>query len=141
MDAAAIGALASAVVSILAPYLAKAGEEFAKEVGKSASEKMGAVYEMVKTRFKRRPAAAEALADFEASPEDNDTQAALRLQLKKEMDNDPEFGDELRDQVDKVSHDEQAATFLTQVYGGEVGEIFNIDKLEGGLRIDKRSGG
>jgi hypothetical protein len=28
--------------------------------------------------------------------------------------------------------------FVTQVFGGEVGDIFNIGNLEGGIKIDKR---
>ena len=137
MDATTISTLASSVVAVLAPYLAKAGEEFAKEVGKAASSKIGALYQMLKTRFKGQPAAAEALADIEAMPDNEDTRTALRLQLKKQMTTDPAFADMLRQLLDEIGHDQQATTFLTQIYGGKVGEIINIDKLEGGLTINK----
>lgn len=126
MDPTTIGALASGVVAVLAPYLAKAGEEFAKEVGKAASSKMGDLYQAVKARLHGHPAAAEALTDLEATPDDEDAQAALRLQLKKQMEADRAFADTLRRLLEEIGRDEQMATFLTQVYGGEVGKIINI---------------
>lgn len=126
MDPTIISALASGVVAALAPYLAKAGEEFAKEVGKTAGGKMGALYQAVKARFQGHPSAAEALADVEATPDDKDAQAALRLQLKKQMSADLTWADTLRQLLEEIGQDEQTATFLTQVYGGEVGKIINI---------------
>lgn len=130
MDPTTIGVLASSVVTVLAPYLAKAGEEFAKEAGKTAGAKIGALYQAIKARFQDRPAAAEALADVEAMPDDGDAQAALRLQLKKQMGSEPAFADTLRQLLEEIGQDEQTATFLTQVYGGEVGKIINIGRAD-----------
>ncbi len=48
-----IASLAASVVAVLSPYLAKAGEEFAKEAGKAAANKFGALYQFLKTSFKR----------------------------------------------------------------------------------------
>ena len=135
MELTTIGALASGVVATLAPYLAKAGEEFAKEVGKTASGKIGALYQAVRARFRGRTAAAEALADVEATPGDEDAQAALRLQLKKQMATDPAFADTLRQLLEEIGQDEQTAAFLTQVYGGEVGKVINIGQA-GEVLID-----
>jgi hypothetical protein len=135
MDPTTVGTLASGIVAILAPYLAKAGEEFAKETGKTASSKIGALYQAIKARFRSHPAAAEALADLEETPDDEDVQAALRLQLKKQMEADQAFTDALRQLLEEIRQDEQAATFLTQVYGGEVGKIINIGQA-GEVLID-----
>lgn len=137
MDPTTIATLATNVVAVLAPYLAKAGEEFAKEIGKAASNKIGALYQALKARFQDQPTASEALADVEAAPDDEDARSALRLQLKKQMLADPGFAETLRQLLDEIGHDKQAATFLTLVYGGKVGEIINIDELEGGLTINK----
>jgi len=126
MDATTIGTLAPSVVAVLAPYLAKAGEEFAKEIGKAAGSKIGALYQALKARFQDQSAAAEALADVEAAPDDEDAQSALRHQLKKQMAADSSFADTLRQLLDEIGRDEQATTFLTKVYGGEVGKIINI---------------
>jgi hypothetical protein len=135
MDSPAIGALAASAVSILAPYLAKAGEEFATEAGKATAGKISGLYQAIKTRFQGRPAAAEALADIEAAPNDLDAQAALRQQLKKQLADDPAFAGRLRQLLDQIGQDAPAVSFLTQVYGGEVGKIFNIGQA-GDLHIE-----
>ncbi len=135
MDATAINALASNVVAVLAPYLAKAGEELAKQAGKAALDKIAVLYQAIRTRLKDQPAAAEALGDLEAAPDDEDARAALRHQLKKQLSADPGFTDTLRKMLDEIGQDKQAVTFLTQVYGGEVGQIFNVDKVD---KLDAR---
>ena len=135
MDPVTIGALAASIVGVLAPYLAKAGEEFAKEAGKTTAGKISGLYQAIKTRFQGRPAAAEALSDIEAAPNDQDVQAALRQQLKKQMVGDPAFADTLRQLLNQISQDAPAVSFLTQVYGGEVGKIFNIGHA-GDLHIE-----
>ena len=76
MDAAIISALATTAVSFLSPYLAKSGEVAAKKIGED-------LYQALKKRFSKKPAAQEALADIEKEPNDTDVQAALRIQLKK----------------------------------------------------------
>jgi flagellum-specific peptidoglycan hydrolase FlgJ len=71
----------------------------------------------------------------EATPGDEDAQAALRLQLKKQMATDPAFADTLRQLLEEIGQDEQTAAFLTQVYGGEVGKVINIGQA-GEVLID-----
>ncbi len=126
MDPIPINMIASGVVAVLTPYLAKAGEAFAEGIGETASSKIGVLYQALKNRFRGHPAADEALAKLEAAPDDKGTQAALRDQLEKKMKADPDLADTLRQLLEEIGQDEQAATFLTQVYGGEVGKIINI---------------
>ena len=125
-----ITSLAASAVAVLSPYLAKAGEEFAKEAGKAAANKFGALYQFLKTRFKKIPVAKEALADLEANPENEDAKAALRRQLTKQMNADKAFIDALRKMLDEIDQDDRSHTFLTQVYGGEVGQIINAHYIE-----------
>jgi hypothetical protein len=130
MDPATISALASGAVAALAPYLAKAGEAFAKGIGETASGKIGVLYQTLKNRFRSHPAADESLANLEATPDDEGTRAALRHQLEKEMRADPDLADTLRQLLEEIGQDKKAATFLTQVYGGKVDKIINIDQAE-----------
>ena len=125
-----IASLAASVVAVLSPYLAKAGEEFAKEAGKTAANKFGALYQFLKTRFKKKPAAKEALADLEANPDNEDAKAALRRQLTKQMNADNTFVNTLRKILDEIDQDKESQTFLTQVYGGEVGQIINAHHID-----------
>ena len=50
MDPLAIAAMAS---SVMAPYLAKGGEAFASEFGKSAGQKIGELSDLIKMRCSR----------------------------------------------------------------------------------------
>ena len=125
-----IATLAASTVAVLAPYLAKAGEEIAKETGKVAVNKIGVLYEAIRNRFKNKPTAEEALADLETQPNDKDAQAALRHQLKKQMKVDPILTDRLQKLINEIGQDEKAMSFLVQVYGGEVKNIIQISEVD-----------
>ena len=66
----------------------KAVEAVGGEAGKGL---IGDLWENVEAKLAGR----DALADFEASPDDDDAQAALRVQLKKALVADPAFRTEL----------------------------------------------
>jgi hypothetical protein len=125
-----ITALAAAIVAALTPFLAKAGEEFAKEAGKAAVDRISELYTLLQKRFQKKPAAAEALQDMHDKPQDPDTQAALRKQLVKQIETDPELKNVLLATIQQIKQDPQAATFVTQVFGGEVGKIINIGSAD-----------
>jgi hypothetical protein len=121
-----ITSLARTVVATLAPYLGKTGQELAKETGKATASKIGKLYQALKTRFKNTPTVNEALAELEAHPDDEDAQAVLRNQLRKQMNADSTLIDMLQKLLDEINHDKGSYSFLTQVYGGKVDKIFNI---------------
>jgi hypothetical protein len=61
--------LASSVVALLAPFVKKASEAVANEVGKSIYAKLGKMFTSVKESVTGDPAAADALQRFQANPE------------------------------------------------------------------------
>lgn len=124
-----ISTLAASAVAFLAPYLAEAGKEFAKEGGKAALGKIDILYKSLKARFQKKTSAREALADLEKEPDNKDVQGALRRQLTKELNADPKFVDALRKLLEEIKQDPPSHTFLTQVYG-------NVDQLINAQRID-----
>jgi hypothetical protein len=104
--------LAKESVAFLAPflpYLIKSGEALAEEAGKKLGEQAGAgAWEKAKSLFGKllpkvesKPAAREALEDVAANPNDEDTRAALRSQLKKLFAEDEAFAQE----VQKIQND------------------------------------
>jgi hypothetical protein len=84
LDPATINVLVSAAVAFLTPYLTKAGEAVAKKTGED-------VYQALRARFLKKPAAQEALNDLEMAPRDPDLQAAVRVQLRKLLEEDETF--------------------------------------------------
>lgn len=87
----------SQLLAFILPYLLKGGVELAKsaagELGKQLSadawDGLKHLVEKIQQKASARPALQEALTDAQTSPTDPDTQAALRLQLKKLLAEDP----------------------------------------------------
>ena len=97
-----IGALASSVTTALVPllpYLLKAGEKAAEETGKTVAgqswEWAKSLWTKLKPTVEAKPAALEAAQDVAQSPEDEDLQAALRVQLKKLLTEDKSLAEEV----------------------------------------------
>jgi hypothetical protein len=99
-----IVALTHAVTTTLVPvlpYLLKAGEKAAEEAGKKAA---GETWDWAKELWTRlrpkveaKPAALEAVRDVAQTPDDEDAQAALRVQLKKLLAEDQTLTEEVTD--------------------------------------------
>jgi Glu-tRNA(Gln) amidotransferase subunit E-like FAD-binding protein len=83
--------LATTVLAVLTPYLAKAGEKLANNVIDSLPEHAGKLWSALANKFKGKPAAEEAMTDLAKKPEDEDNKAAVRKQIKKAAEEEPEF--------------------------------------------------
>jgi hypothetical protein len=80
--------VAATVVALLSVHLVEGNEARAKKA-------CGALWAALEHRFHDRPAAEEVLNDLKTTPQDPDTRAALRRQLKKILTADPQFLKEL----------------------------------------------
>jgi hypothetical protein len=125
-----VTALAATAVAALAPYLAKAGEKFAEEAGKAAAGKLGALYQFLKERFEKKPDIQPVFQYLEANPKSEDAQAAMRVQLVMQLMKDKEFEESLQKMVDEIKQDPASQSFITNVYGGEVGQIVNAGSID-----------
>ncbi len=92
--------LAGSAVALVAPYLVEGGTELAKKLGGEVGERIVKLYDRVKAKLVG--GGAEALADLEKQPKDADSQAALRVQLKKALEADPAFRAELEKLVGEI---------------------------------------
>jgi len=97
-----IGAMASSLTTVLVPllpYLLKAGEKAAEETGKAVAgqswEWVKSVWTRLKPKVEAKPAALEAAQDVALSPDDQDAQAALRMQLRKLLTEDQSLAEEV----------------------------------------------
>ena len=82
MDAIALGALATTAVRVVLPYLGKAGEAFSEKAGER-------LFEFLKTRFEKKPAAGTALEALEKVPQDAALQQAVHAHLQDLLTEDP----------------------------------------------------
>lgn len=87
--------IATTAVAVLTPYVVKAGEKTAEKLGEMLPAGVGKVWKAITGRFTGKAAAEEAATDLLAQPEDEDTQAAFRKQLKKVLEADHGFLAEL----------------------------------------------
>jgi hypothetical protein len=83
-----VGELAAAAGGYL---VAKASGKLAETIGGEVGNRIVKLWDAVRAKLAGR----EALADFEQSPEDADAQAALRVQLRKALEADPAFKEEV----------------------------------------------
>ena len=86
-------------ISPFLPYLLKLGdkaaEETAKKLGADTWEKAKAIWVKLHPKVEAKPSAQEAVEDVAQAPEDEDALAALRLQLKKLLKEDPTLESEV----------------------------------------------
>jgi hypothetical protein len=90
-----IALLATNAWTIIQPYLPVLATKTMEEISKKVPEAVGKVWDAITKKFETRPAAKEALEDVLKSPEDADTQATFRQQLKKIMAEDQSFAMDL----------------------------------------------
>ena len=94
--------MATAAMALLSPYLAKAGEAFAKEAGEKLVEKASALYQAVKKKLKGDPYAEQTLARAEEKPASEGRQAALKDVLTEKMEEDADFAATVRQLVEEA---------------------------------------
>ena len=114
----AVVPLAGQVVAILAPflpYLVAAGQKVAdgavKELEGKAGQVAQALWERLNPRVEAKPAAQEAVQDVAASPDDQDAQASLRVQVRKLLSDEPALAEELA----RVLEEHQQTGAITNV--------------------------
>jgi hypothetical protein len=133
-DAAAIAARA---IALLSPYLAQIGGAAAPGT-EAAWEKARQIHETISSRLQEEQDGypAETLRRFEEQPEAR--RGAMRSVLQEFLDADPAFGRVLDTLLEEADRAGTGAVFAVNVFGGQVGEIINIERLDGGLTIHKR---
>lgn len=130
MDSSTIATIASTAVVLLVPYLKSVSEGFAKKAGEQLGEKSGELawakakqlHQFIRTKFADDSGSEKALSALEETPDDSDTQAAVRFQLKDQMSADNEFAKQiaaLLKEADKAGAD---TVFNTNIHG-------NVEKL------------
>ena len=98
----AVAPLAGQLVQVLTPflpYLIKAGEGLgtrtAQHLEDASWDLASKLWGRLGPKLEARPAGREAAADLAAQPEDEDAQAALRVQLRKLLQDEPALQQEL----------------------------------------------
>src|SRR5512142_2247041 len=108
--------LATAVTSLLAPYLAKAGGAILDRATAALPDAVSDLWNKVTNHFEGKPAAAAA-ADLAQKPYDEDQQALFAAQLKIALKNDPDFAAAVEGLVKKAAGDSEGGHNVTITTG------------------------
>jgi hypothetical protein len=95
--------------------LDKAASAAGKEFGEDAWAQIQALWQRLRPRIEERPAAREAADDVASQPDDEDARAALRLQLKKLLSDDPA----LTQEIARVLEPQRGGTAITVEASGQ----------------------
>lgn len=103
MDIALLAKRLTIFLSPFLPYLLKAGEKAAEDVGTkfgaAAWEQAKVLWDKLQPKFAAKAAAVEAVEDVAQTPDDEDAQASLRLQLKKLLNQDESLAKEIAELI------------------------------------------
>ncbi len=102
MDANAISALITAATTALQPYWPVLATKAAESAGEHVPEAVVNLWAAVKERFARKPTAQEVLDDLPKNPDDPALKGAFEFQLRKLLQEDLAFADDLRQQLHGV---------------------------------------
>ena len=102
MDPVTISALATGAFTLLQPHLKTIAVKAAEKVGELVPETIGKLWERVMDKFAAKPAAKEAADDLLKNPDDADLQAQFRVQLKKALEEDETFAEQIQELVEQA---------------------------------------
>ncbi|MEZ2240662.1 MULTISPECIES: hypothetical protein [unclassified Microcoleus] len=129
----------SILVSFLAPFLPflikvgeQASEEAGKQLGSDAWAKAKKIWEKLQPKVDNKPIQ-EAITDVASQPEDADFQAALRVQLKKMLNQDTDLSNELDLLMQRDSLDTASTTKIEQRITGDRNKT--VGKVDGNVSM------
>ena len=96
MDAGTLALTVQQLTPILQQYGPLFATKTVEALGEKVPDAVGKLWQSLKTKFDTKAAAKEALTDLLKTPDDADLQAAFRVQLKKLVEEDAAFGEQLQ---------------------------------------------
>lgn len=97
--------LATAVTTLLAPYIKKAGEKALDKLADQLPESIGKVWDSIANRFKDKQDVADAANELAKNPENADNEVFFKMELKKALAKDESFASELTDLIEQAKSD------------------------------------
>ena len=124
IDPVALTTITTSVVAVLSPLLGKAIDKAAEKVGELT---ITSLVDKFKNRIPDK--AKDAVNELAINPTDADEQAALRAQLKKAIQADPEllsFFEQWLTEAKPVAKSKNAVTQTANVNDGDGNEVYQI---------------
>ncbi|MCU0568676.1 MAG: hypothetical protein MUF49_19020 [Oculatellaceae cyanobacterium Prado106] len=116
----------------------KAGETVGTQVSENALNKAKAVWDKLHPKVEAKEAAKEAAEDVAKAPDDADSQAALRVQIKKILEADPELAEAIAQILQEPAPDGTPGLQIVQTVTGNNNQV--IGQVTGGTLFGNVSG-
>jgi hypothetical protein len=95
MDPISIAPLVISAWKLIAPYAKKVGGKLVEKAGDVLPDAVGKVWDTVKGKMEERPETKTLPTDLAATPDDQSVQGAFQYQLKKLLETDDAFAQQL----------------------------------------------
>jgi hypothetical protein len=116
----------------------KAGETAGTKLTENALNKAKAIWEKLHPKVEAKEAAKEAVEDVAKVPDDEDLQTALRVQLKKILEADPDLAEAIAQILQEDAPDGTPGTQIVQHVTGNQNQV--IGQVTGGKVIGNITG-
>lgn len=116
----------------------KAGETAGTKLTENALNKAKAIWEKLHPKVEAKEAAKEAAEDVAKAPDDEDLQTALRVQLKKILEADPDLAEAIAPILEENAPDGTPGTQIVQHVTGNQNQV--IGQITGGKVIGNITG-
>ncbi len=133
MDAATLTAFLAPVLPFLLKVGSKAAEGAMQQVGVDTWGKAKAVWEKLRPKVEEKEAAKEAAEDVAAAPDDEDLQAALRVQLKKILEKNEALAKEIAQLMNSDAPTGLGGTTIQQKVTGDQNK--SIGQMQGSGKV------
>ena len=122
---------AVAALTLLAPYLAKAGESVAEKVGDAMYKQAQTLYAVIKDKFKGDQTAEKTLTRVKQEPNNQAWKDTLLGILVMKLEEDPQFANAIEQFVkDAEKSSEGDSISQTMNISGTTGDVFQIGKID-----------
>lgn len=131
--------LATQALALLGPYLARFGDAAVQKAGEAAGQHADAIINAIRRQFgaDNDTFAEQTLDAVLKQPTDASPKQALQGIVASKAEKNETFKAELERLLTEAKADSQTQQFLVNVYGGKVGEIFQIHTV-GTINVGQR---
>jgi hypothetical protein len=125
--------LATSAVTILSPYLVKAGEKAAEKIGGILPEAAGKVWKTTMAKFTGNVVAEAAMKDYVNRPGDQHSQSSFANQLRNLLEAEPTLATELARLLDEAKR--QSGGTIINTGSGAVATTGGVAAGAGGMAV------
>jgi hypothetical protein len=125
--------LATSAVTILSPYLVKAGEKAAEKIGGILPEAAGKVWKTIMAKFTGNVVAEAAVKDFVNRPSDQLSQSSFANQLRNLLEAEPTLANELERLLEDARR--QSGDSIVNTGSGAIATSGGVAAGAGGMAV------